>query len=179
MTDESAPGTGAADREEGSTESPGWGPVLSDACIELDWPHEWLICLLKGNTVHDCCRLVGVHRTTVYKLRDRDPTFREAWQEVKRRKIERLEQSTWERATDGWLEPVFQRGEEVGRIRKYDNRLSTWLLERAMRKQYHLKEEVAADSLEQLAGELVAAANKIRGTVPEASTEDDAGSVAD
>jgi hypothetical protein len=34
----------------------------------------------------------------------------------------------WRRAVDGWEEPVFQKGEEVGRVRKFDSLLLMFLI---------------------------------------------------
>ena len=95
------------------------------------------------------CADAKVGRTTAYEHRLRYPEFAAAWDEVDESARDDLEASLFERARDGWLEPVFYKGEQVGTIRKFDNRLGEFFLTRLRREKY--SDKALAQSVDQLA----------------------------
>jgi len=62
----------------------------------------------------------------------RNPSFRELWHAARDAgeflRKELRESEAHERAVEGWDEPVYQRGAQVGSIRRFDNRLLEFLL---------------------------------------------------
>ena len=74
-------------------------------------------------------RACGMSRTNLYNERERDPDFAAAWDEAVEDAVDKLEAEAWRRALEGFEEPVFQRGEQVGTVRKYSDRLMERLLE--------------------------------------------------
>ncbi|NOX84049.1 MAG: hypothetical protein GXP06_13905 [Alphaproteobacteria bacterium] len=55
--------------------------------------------------------------------RDRNPGFADAWDEVQEIARGAVERELHRRAVEGWNEPVFYQGEQVGEVRKYSDRL--------------------------------------------------------
>lgn len=66
---------------------------------------------------------IGVCPQTIMNARKSDPKFEEAVQTAMELYRERIAFALQSRAVDGWDEPVFYRGEEVGSIRKYSDKL--------------------------------------------------------
>ena len=54
-----------------------------------------------GATVHEAARCVGVHPSTPYKWKGRDPEFAEAWVRAREKFVEDLEMEAYKRAIDG------------------------------------------------------------------------------
>jgi hypothetical protein len=57
-------------------------------------------------------------------LREKWPVFRELWDSCLAEGFEALEGEMMRRARDGVLEPVYQKGELVGHVRKYSDVLA-------------------------------------------------------
>lgn len=80
-----------------------------------------------GN-VSKAAEAAEIGRTTHYDWLDADPEYKARFQEAHRLATERLEEEARRRAVDGWVEPVFYKGERVGGIRKYSDTLLIFLL---------------------------------------------------
>jgi len=74
------------------------------------------------------CRAAGVGRTTFYDWLKKDARFAALHAQATEDAIDVLEQEAKRRAVDGWDEPVFQKGEAVGTVRKYSDNLLITLL---------------------------------------------------
>lgn len=61
--------------------------------------------------------------SSFYHLRRMDPEFAAAWSDALQEACANVESEIHRRAVEGWEEPVFQRGELVGTITKYSDRL--------------------------------------------------------
>lgn len=72
----------------------------------------------------------GVAPSTVRQHKKDDPEFLAALEEAYEDFRESLENEAMRRALMGWEEPVYQKGEQVGTIRKYDTRLLELMLKR-------------------------------------------------
>lgn len=70
----------------------------------------------------------GYNRATVYREREKDESFAEAWDQAAEEAYDELEQEARRRAFKGVDEPVFHRGEIVGHVRKYSDQLVMPLL---------------------------------------------------
>ena len=70
--------------------------------------------LTETGTLEGACRLADVSNSAVYKLRKRDADFAAAWDRALRVSAPALEQVAYERAVEGWEEPVFAGGKQVG-----------------------------------------------------------------
>ena len=81
----------------------------------------------KGN-VSDACKAARICRTAVYDWRQDDDSFRDEWEEIVEAHTDALEAKVYERAFDGWLEPVFYQGDEVGSTRKFSDSNAQFLL---------------------------------------------------
>lgn len=71
---------------------------------------------------------IGITRMCAYNWRNRHDAFKKAWDEALAVGISRLEDEGVKRGVDGWLEPVFYQGEEVGYVRKFSDTLLTFML---------------------------------------------------
>ena len=67
-------------------------------------------------------------RSAAYDWRNDDEDFRQAWDDIVEASTEELESEAWRRAHEGWLEPVFYQGEEVGQVRKFSDTLLIFTL---------------------------------------------------
>lgn len=73
----------------------------------------------------------GVDRERHYEwLADPEkyPNYREAYENAREKAADRLEAEATRRAVDGWEEPVFQQGMQVGLIRRHSDRMLEILL---------------------------------------------------
>jgi hypothetical protein len=93
-----------------------------------DWRTTFLGALEVSGNISAAARRAGVGRATAYRHRQAEPEFRSGWDEALEVATDALEDEARRRAVEGWEEPVFQGGQEVGRIRKYDSTLLIFLL---------------------------------------------------
>jgi hypothetical protein len=96
---------------------------------EKPWHATFLAELEASGNVSSSGRRAGVPRRTLYNHRARTPEFRKEWDQALEAATDALEQEARRRALEGWDEPVFQGGAEVGRIRRYDTRMLIYLLQ--------------------------------------------------
>jgi hypothetical protein len=83
----------------------------------------------RGLSVTGAAAAAGVHRSLVYKWL-REPEFASAWRLAMDAGADMLEDEALRRAMAGIDKPVFYRGEAVGIVRTYNDRLLILLLER-------------------------------------------------
>lgn len=67
-------------------------------------------------------------RSTAKRHRDIDPNFAAAWREAREDAADALEREARRRAVEGVDEPIYYKGEEVGTVRRYSDRLLEYLL---------------------------------------------------
>lgn len=75
------------------------------------------------------CREADLPRQTVDLRARSDEALAEQLDAAKQQAADRLEEEARRRAVDGWMEPVFYKGEEVGYVRKFSDTLLLRLLE--------------------------------------------------
>lgn len=113
------------------------------AAIEPGDPHErfdgwsrlrrraFLRALSETGQVKDACERVGISGTSVQRLRKRSPGFARDMTAALERSLPMLEQVAWERAVEGWEEPVVARDGTVTMRRRYSEPLLRMLLREA------------------------------------------------
>ena len=100
------------------------------------WCHarmaDFLRALVASHSVAEAARSVGMSRQSAYRLRARlkGQPFDIAWEAAFQHGYDELAQAALERALHGTEVPVFQKGELVGSYRRYDERLTCFLLAR-------------------------------------------------
>ena len=93
---------------------------------------EFLRVLAATQQVKAAAKAVGMSRQSAYKLRNRlkGEPFDIAWEAAFQHGYDALHQAALERALHGVEEPIFHAGEQVGTRRRYDERLTVFLLSR-------------------------------------------------
>ncbi len=90
-----------------------------------------------GWSVTRAARAANVDRKTVYRWREEQPEFAEAWEDALAEGGETLEDAATERAVEGVSEPVFNKdGDTVGHRVKYSDTLLMHQLEARMPDKY-------------------------------------------
>ncbi len=89
---------------------------------------KFISSLAEGASITEAAKSAGVCRMTVYRLRESDPDFAEAWDDALEAGTDLIEDEALRRATKGTLKPVFHKGEHVGDIREYSDTLTIFLL---------------------------------------------------
>lgn len=79
--------------------------------------------LARHGNVRVAAARVGVSRSGLYLARGRDGVFAAAWQAAVVLGRDAAVAEVAERALEGWQEPVFYRGQQVGTVRRHDTRL--------------------------------------------------------
>ena len=102
----------------------------------------------------------GVSRECCYKARDRSERFRADWEAALDEAADILEAEARRRAVEGWDEPVYQRGELVGVVRKFSDQLLITLMRadrpaRFARRTMEITDEALEAERNMLKGEVV------------------------
>jgi hypothetical protein len=92
------------------------------------WRERFLEALSREPNVSGACRVARVSRKAMYAKRKTDPEFAAQWEEALATGWDHLEGQCYQRATDGWEEPVYYQGEAVGKVRRYSDTLAMFLL---------------------------------------------------
>ncbi len=92
------------------------------------WQVTFLQWLAKKGNISAACRKAKIDRKWAYVVRDRDPFFKEAWDEALEVATEALEEEARRRAQEGTLRPVYYEGKKVGNVREYSDTLLIFLL---------------------------------------------------
>lgn len=79
--------------------------------------------LENGFPVRAACEAAGYARRSVYRWRNEEKDFAEAWRDALAVAADLLEEEADRRGRDGYDEPVFFQGEQVGAKRKYSDAL--------------------------------------------------------
>lgn len=84
-----------------------------------------------------------IDRTTYYVWTENDPDFVTAANFAREEAADRLEEEARRRAAEGFNEPVFYQGEQVGAVRRYSDTLLIFLLKGARPEKYADRHEVS------------------------------------
>ena len=94
------------------------------------WYPRFLKRLADWPNVAEACRTAGISRMTAYRARRSNPDFAQRWAEAIEEGFGRLEDRAVQLATEGWSEPVFYQGAQVGSVNRKALGLMKFLLER-------------------------------------------------
>lgn len=100
-----------------------------------------------GN-VSRAAEAVSIPRCSVYQWRHEDEAFAKAWDNVIESAIDAAEQELYRRAVDGVDEPVYQKGECVGTIRRYSDTALIFLLKGRRPETWNPPQKIAATNVE-------------------------------
>lgn len=78
--------------------------------------------------VTESSRRIGMSRQQMHRLRREDKAFAKGWEDAIEQATDALEHAARTRAKDGYLRPVYQRGELVGHETCYSDALTIALL---------------------------------------------------
>lgn len=99
----------------------GWSAVRKRA---------FLRALAETGAIAEAAARVGISRSAVSRLKARSPEFAAACEAALARSLPCLEQVAWERAVEGWDEPIVHGGKVTGTRRRYSETLLRALLVR-------------------------------------------------
>ena len=92
------------------------------------WQPDFLAALSSTGNVRLSAQEAGVSRKTCYEARNRSSKFRDQWDTALEEAADILEAEARRRAVEGWDEPVYQKGELVGVVRKFSDQLLITLM---------------------------------------------------
>lgn len=93
-----------------------------------EWEAAFLNCLRATGNVSEAARAAKIRRSRCYECRRRDQGFAAAWADALEEAADRLEMEAFRRAVEGIGEDRFFRGDVVGRVTRYSDRLLMFLL---------------------------------------------------
>jgi hypothetical protein len=99
----------------------GWTPARQMA---------FLRALRETACVRTACKHVGLTSTSAYRVKQRIPDFGAAWDAALAYRMPALERAAYQRAVEGWLEPIVYKGEVVGQRRRFSDAMLRLLLQR-------------------------------------------------
>ena len=99
----------------------GWTPQRQRAFLQA---------LSETGCVRDACARARISTTSAYRMRRRSEAFDRAWRRALAKVAPTIEQAAFERAVNGWEEPVWHGGKIVGHRRRYSDGLLRLLLTR-------------------------------------------------
>jgi hypothetical protein len=91
----------------------------------------FLAAYARCGNVSEAARIAGCNRLSHYEWLRTDERYAEVFEQAHEIAIDYLEAVARQRATDGWLEPVFYHGEVVGHVRKFSDTLLIFLMKGA------------------------------------------------
>jgi hypothetical protein len=80
--------------------------------------------LSRGHTLAHVKKVLGINRVTMYRWRQDDPSFAQAYSNAMEAGTDLIEQEARRRAVEGYDRPVYQRGRMVGVVRVYSDELA-------------------------------------------------------
>ena len=107
-----------------------------DAAVTAKWKARFIEEMLVFPNVSKACEVAGVGRTTAYAHLKRDNDFAEAVDDAEQKFADTLEQYCAQRATTGYLRPVYQQGKLVGHVREFSDSIAIVMLKGLKREKY-------------------------------------------
>jgi hypothetical protein len=104
------------------------GPTARTDLARARAREKFLKRLAETCNVSDAARVAGIARSIAYDWKAADSAFEQAWNEAIETARDALEAEARRRAVEGWKEPIFQGGRQVGEIHRYSDRMLEVLL---------------------------------------------------
>ena len=117
----------------------------------------FLSALADCGNVADAARQAGIARNALYLWKRDDSDFAAEWEAALIAGGETLEEEAVRRARDGWDEPVWYQGQQVGTVRRYSDTLLIFLLKGLMPEKYGERQKIEHSGAVDIAGALEAA----------------------
>src|SRR5687767_11860234 len=92
------------------------------------WRKGFLAVLAESGNVTASCKAAQIEPKTAYKARNNDPQFAEQWREALESAADLMELEARRRAVEGVEEPIFYKGVEVTKVRRYSDILLIFML---------------------------------------------------
>jgi hypothetical protein len=124
----------------------------------------FLSALADCGNVADAARQAAIARNALYLWKRDDSEFAAEWEAALIAGGETLEEEAVRRARDGWDEPVWYKGEQVGIVRRYSDTLLIFLLKGLMSEKYGDRKKVELCGID-IAGRLAEARERADGNV--------------
>lgn len=117
----------------------------------------FLSALADCGNVADAARQAGIARNALYLWKRDDSEFATEWEAALIAGGETLEEEAVRRARDGWDEPVWYQGQQIGTVRRYSDTLLIFLLKGLMPEKYSERQKIEHSGSVDIAGVLEAA----------------------
>jgi hypothetical protein len=112
--------------------------------------------LKKTGNVSKAAELAKVARKTVYRWKDDDTKFADAWKAAIDEAADSLEEEARRRAVEGVKKPIYQGGKRIGYVQEYSDTLLIFLLKGAKPDKYRERYENNQNSFEYSAADIEA-----------------------
>lgn len=110
-----------------------------DTRTEIEQKSDFLCAYMDTYHIGRSAQIARIGINKVGKWRQLDAEFKEAFEEIVLAQCAELEAEAYRRAVTGTDEPVIQRGQEVGKIRRYSDSLLIFLMKGMMPDKYRDK----------------------------------------
>ncbi|MDL2267193.1 hypothetical protein LJC46_04300 [Desulfovibrio sp. OttesenSCG-928-G15] len=110
---------------------------------ERDRYADFIAALMEYGNVSQAARHAGLDRSGVYAKRREDESFAAVWDDALAIGVEALEDEAKRRAYEGWLEPIWHKGEQCGEVRKFSDTLLIVLLKAHKPEKYAERKQVS------------------------------------
>jgi hypothetical protein len=100
------------------------------------WYKNFLLNLVEHGTIKHAATASGKHPAYASFVLNKDVRLRAAVDEIRFSWVSEIEASGFQRARDGWLEPVFHEGQVCGHKRRYSDALTIFMLKMWDRRRY-------------------------------------------
>ena len=101
---------------------------MSDTKVTPEKRAKFLGILSECGNVTRAAEESGCGRIMLYKIKREDEAFSAEWETAADIGAKRLEDEARRRAVEGWQDPVWHQGQQVGTVRKYSDTLLICLL---------------------------------------------------
>jgi hypothetical protein len=126
---------------------PHFGPEQTEeakTAIRAPFMEGFLVAFREFGSQYPACKAVNISSKAVQRwIRDNVDGFRDRYQEAQQAINDTIEAEIRRRSVEGWLEPVFQGGKQVGTIRKFSDQLLMFYAKARMPEKYRDKFEGA------------------------------------
>jgi hypothetical protein len=119
-----------------------------------DWWEAFFQEYTRTRSMRAAAELVGVSASVVYQTKKNDTEFAARLKDTWVERTFELEDSAMSRAINGWDEPVYYMGEEVGTKRVFSTALTIFMLKANHPDKYHLERHVADTTAEEQAHQM-------------------------
>lgn len=109
----------------------------------------FIALLYEGRSVSFACEAVGLARSFVYDLKDRDAEFRKDWTDAQllghKHRCDKIEDTMFQRAMEGFVEETKRNGKVIKSVTKVDNGLLIELARGHMPEKYRQNHKVQGE----------------------------------